>query len=435
LKQELDGRQQEGDTPAEKYARFLYQLEKKNGISEEERESYIGIYRLFRTLKKTDHAAIGTVLNEGAEMTIGNLLSATRSMKTASRGIDAKIDDRFGGVDGKYRTPSISAQIETAFRYYSLQADSVYEHMSIDGLVAAQPTEDTLLPELAEAMAAAEETADGESAESKAYAGVRARQIRESLAGEEAERAAMELERNEIPVTPNYVEAMRALRQGRRKTDSIWDSLARLSSRSADAATVRDAMTAVEEALGEGARFEEIYQDKTQEMIEDLDRMMEDTGTTIDLQMMLLTKRQLSVATRQADRGSYDIPVEVDGEQVNLHVTIREADGNGSLMSASVPTTEHGVLTLSLSVKEGRLSGVLNTSEAQAVAENYVKALRTRFGRAAEAVTGEEAAEDRISLIYQAGEDRELQAAPGDKMEGELCFKLAHAFVLAVSGS
>ena len=39
---------------AEKYSRFLQRLERNNAISEEEREAYIGIYRMFRQIEKSD---------------------------------------------------------------------------------------------------------------------------------------------------------------------------------------------------------------------------------------------------------------------------------------------------------------------------------------------------------------------------------------------
>ena len=91
LKQELDQRQQDGEAPAERYARFLMQLERSGEITEEERSSYIGIYRLFRQLKKTDHAAIGSVLEEGGEMVMAlmALLAILQAHLIFGRGDDA----------------------------------------------------------------------------------------------------------------------------------------------------------------------------------------------------------------------------------------------------------------------------------------------------------------------------------------------------------
>lgn len=43
---------------------------KNNQITEEERNSYIGIYRLIHQVEQTDGAAIGALVNQGAEMTM-----------------------------------------------------------------------------------------------------------------------------------------------------------------------------------------------------------------------------------------------------------------------------------------------------------------------------------------------------------------------------
>ena len=53
LSNELNDQQKESSKQEEKYAKFLYKLEKKGEITEEEKQSYIGIYRLFANLKKS----------------------------------------------------------------------------------------------------------------------------------------------------------------------------------------------------------------------------------------------------------------------------------------------------------------------------------------------------------------------------------------------
>lgn len=53
---------------SEKYSRFLYRLEQNNEITPEEKESFIGIYRLLRQVEKSDGAAIGKLVDTGAEV-------------------------------------------------------------------------------------------------------------------------------------------------------------------------------------------------------------------------------------------------------------------------------------------------------------------------------------------------------------------------------
>ena len=101
-------------TSEDKYSRYLWQLERDNGITEQERAGYIGVYRLLNNIEKTDGAAIGAVLQTNRDMTLGNLLSAVRTIK--GNGVDAKIDENFGGLeDIVYKAQSISQQINQGF--------------------------------------------------------------------------------------------------------------------------------------------------------------------------------------------------------------------------------------------------------------------------------------------------------------------------------
>ena len=100
------------DRRNESMSRFLYKLDKSKEITESERESYVGIYRLVNNLKSEDYAALGRVLEAGEELTLRNVLKEIRSEK---RSYDVKIDDSFGLLDSTVGDiNSISAQIEAA---------------------------------------------------------------------------------------------------------------------------------------------------------------------------------------------------------------------------------------------------------------------------------------------------------------------------------
>ena len=51
-------RSEVGKDDNQKFSEYLYKLEKNNQITEEERNSYIGIYRLIHQVEQTDGAAI-----------------------------------------------------------------------------------------------------------------------------------------------------------------------------------------------------------------------------------------------------------------------------------------------------------------------------------------------------------------------------------------
>lgn len=78
----------------ESYSRFLYQLERKKDITENERKAYIGIYRMVHQIGREDGAAVGAVVNTGTELQFSTLLAAARSRRTAP--MDWKVSDTTG---------------------------------------------------------------------------------------------------------------------------------------------------------------------------------------------------------------------------------------------------------------------------------------------------------------------------------------------------
>lgn len=82
---------------AEKYSTFLQKLDRAGNISETEREAYIGIYRLFGQIERSDGAVIGSVVATGAQMNFKNMLSAIRT--SADKNMDVRVDDEFGALE------------------------------------------------------------------------------------------------------------------------------------------------------------------------------------------------------------------------------------------------------------------------------------------------------------------------------------------------
>ena len=223
LNQNLDNRNSQSQNQDEKYEKFLYKLEKQSDITSEEKESYIGIYRLFNSLQKTDDAAIGMVLNTGAEMTVGNLLAANRTLKASVGGLDYTVDDSFGGIEQKEsETPTISAQIESAFTFYSAKADSVYENIEPEKLKNYGASSGTELTELADAM----ETMDTDQTLESDWRNTQLNEIRKILADDQKQEACQELKEDNIPFSLNHLEAMQAIQASRKSNDkTIWDKV------------------------------------------------------------------------------------------------------------------------------------------------------------------------------------------------------------------
>ena len=99
---------------AERYSHFLYRMEQAGDITDEEKESFIGIYRLINQTLKDDGAAVGTLINSQGEINFKNLLSAVRTRK--NKGYDLKIDDSFGYMDKLiHKSSTIDQQIASAY--------------------------------------------------------------------------------------------------------------------------------------------------------------------------------------------------------------------------------------------------------------------------------------------------------------------------------
>ncbi len=91
LSEYLMSMQTETRPKEEKYSEFLYRMDKKGEITKEEREKFIGIYSLAHKFKKDGMNAVGSLINQGLELNIGNLLTAFYSRKDS--GMEMVADD------------------------------------------------------------------------------------------------------------------------------------------------------------------------------------------------------------------------------------------------------------------------------------------------------------------------------------------------------
>ena len=76
----------------EKYSEFLLRMEESKSITKEEREKFIGIYSLAHRFQADGMKAIGSLINQGLEFNMGNLLSAYFSRKDI--GMELVADDK-----------------------------------------------------------------------------------------------------------------------------------------------------------------------------------------------------------------------------------------------------------------------------------------------------------------------------------------------------
>lgn len=83
---------------SEKYSRFLYKLDHTEGITQEERKQFIGIYKMMNIFTKDAGNSIGALVKQGADITMENLMTAYESRK--SYGMDVTLDEETGMAEG-----------------------------------------------------------------------------------------------------------------------------------------------------------------------------------------------------------------------------------------------------------------------------------------------------------------------------------------------
>lgn len=394
LSQSLDqGQDSKGDNRGkneEKYSRFLYKLEHNGEITKEEKTSFIGIYRLFNTLQSTDYQAIGSLLRTGQDMTIGNLLNATRTMKAKRHGMDYTVDDEFGGITLREGDTGerIDEQISSAFRYYRAKAEVVIDNLEPEKLLKAAPKESTLLPKLADDLYRAETDEELD----RQYVKEQVRQIRQTMSGRAAEVAVDELKAADIAVTYNNVEAAISERRDRRY-GRIWDRLR-------DNKGVKDLADKLSD---------DDYQNEYLKIMDDMsDKLSEElmTGddTYIDVRAISLLQKQISVMSRGAENGSFEVPVEIEGQVVSMHVTLKNDMQQNSRMDASVQTDEYGLLTASLYIEDGYVRGMLTTTNGRSQEESeYLEKVKENLCDRLSEMTGDfETNRENISILYHA---------------------------------
>lgn len=120
-----------GVSEAKDFAAYLRSVEKQGDISKEERESYIGIFRMMNKLAKSGDREAGWLFANEERLTVRNLLGAMRSRRAA--GIDISVDDEFGALtDVEIKKPRIDDQIESAFSKINEELEQVIKENNIE---------------------------------------------------------------------------------------------------------------------------------------------------------------------------------------------------------------------------------------------------------------------------------------------------------------
>lgn len=355
LENTLNGYVSEDDKD-EKYSKFLWKLEKNNAIGEEEKESYIGIYRLFRQVEKSDGAVIGSLVSQGAELNVKNLLSALRSRK--SKGNDYVVDDSFGGLTQKLSENSrqIDTQINSAFQsadYYSRATSDLLSVLDPDKMSRMWESSELSLDTSIEGLLDYMNNADFEkplsenmSSAEDAYISNEANEVRQ--AAKVQEEVLRTLEQYEQPVTLDNLQAVNKLLYDR-------GDLFRQLSRMGKAINTKEIIEEFETEDGAKAAIEDLVENSENIIIE----AKESADITYDdIEDMRLLSKQLHMLREFSKQENYEVPIELDGELTAVNLKIVHSGGKGEVM-ATLRSDDYGTLSVKLSMDNGRIGGYM----------------------------------------------------------------------------
>ena len=371
----------------EKFSDFLWRLEQENGITDEEREGFIGVFRLIHQVNESDGAAIGLLLNQGTEVTMRNLLMATRTLRHTDR--DYTVDDSFGGIEGFNRDSlNIEQQIEFSIQsagmkkaedeitpYKLMQFSDENEYMSL--------TPEQLSSRLSD-MDGNYDIISHEQELTNAYNNMRREEVLESY---NADRRVIEyLEANDIPLTNSNINAITALMSDR---NSMMSTLLQRGARrqvgldrkgsyasevgmdKADDSEsledeIRDIIANLIHEYGEAVKTPEDMaeaEQRLEEMAENVMKNMivEEDVRSIDVRGMHLIQTELKTLGKVQERTeNYTVPIMVADEVGNLSLKIVRGKEEKGLVDIAFDMEKTGKVTASFRYEAGEFVGEVN---------------------------------------------------------------------------
>lgn len=384
-----------GTTDQRKFSEYLWKLEKNHEISEEERAAYIGTYRLIHQVEKSDGAAIGALVQQGAQITMRNLMMAVRSERRSGK-MDFSVDESFGENEtGGYVTNSITEQMEAGYQNNCLKdvADSLTPE-KLRKVMEQTPDWENMTPEqLKEALAKAEVD---ESELDYAYAKEQLDMLAESA--KVAEDIYNVLEKYDIPNTMSNVMAMEAMVKNR---NGMYRKIFGENVKSDGEAGAEELAEAKQSLLDEFcealATPEELgeVQEKLGELAENvMNGMIEgDEVTSLDVREMRLLSAQLSVTGMLAKEEQYSVPVLVSDGVVNVSLKIVRGVDKKGVVDIMMESELRGKIAATFQAKEQGIQGLIATEQQE------TKALLEEQSEALTESLGEEAVELRYAHI------------------------------------
>lgn len=330
----------------EKYSRFLYKLEQTDGITEKEREQFIGIYKMMNIFTKDAGAAIGTLVKQNEEITMANLCKAYESRRAA--GMDFVIDDESG-------IPAVQEKVNYFNNLFDATGDSITP-LSLRTVQQERAIDEHSVEEFCEDV----ENAYDEEAEAVYYDAY----LKELRGKTEVEnRIVRELSANEQPVTVNQILAMESIMQSGYFNKIFDDSKA------------EEFM----EKMDDRESLEEAYQELEENCATELSEAVasDENQNYESINELRMRYKEISLIRKLSARHDYKIPMVTEDGIGMIHLTLIQDSTEKGRISVNLNTKTLGTVSI-----EAKISG--DTAELYGISDKDAQILSEKMQETAE---------------------------------------------------
>ncbi len=330
------------------FRKFLWKMDHHGEISEEERQSMIGVFRLLDKIEKSDGAVIGQVVKEGRELSLSALLSATRTKR--AEGLDVSVDDEFGGLERvAVNGSSISEQIQSAYskvlvsqleksispKYMRENADSFMD-MSLE----------TLLENCEEAQV---------KGEMDSYYEHMAEELKEAIADADGQIQKF-LQDLELPDSIAFRLSAKEYMGGQRPGLSrFW---------------TEEESEEIQEKFDSPEELDEIYEKLDAVHEEKLEKEKESDDITYDDVVSLARMaRGISFYQSLRSRQMYEVPIVTEQGITSCHVTVQSGGNKKGSVEIFMESSELGKVQATFRVRDGHVKGFVTTERTESIGE------------------------------------------------------------------
>lgn len=367
-----------------KFSEYLWKLEQNHSISQEERDSYIGIYRLIHQVEAGDGAAIGALVQQGAPVTMENLLRAVRSGRKS--GMEYTVDNQFGGVDKKSNGTSISDQILSAYQtecFREVQKIAQEPQQFTDLLSGQNQKWQEMTPEqLLEYLQQPPEPDDAAESSPEAL-----ERMQEAAAC--STQAYEMLETYGVPVTVNHVLAMQQMlsnpNDALRRLFGLTDQIDRIDDEILERPTKDELLGEIAKAkeeilhkIGEHAQTPEELADAQQTLAEVAEHcgqtVLREGMTRMDVRQYQMMTAQLQLGAQLAREERYQIPILTSDGVTGINVRIVRSSEKKGRVRVTMDSESYGRVAAELQSTDRGVKGYF-ASDSRAGADRLQQEL------------------------------------------------------------